>query len=135
MVSECSSLATGAPASVVVGLGWVLVTAGSPRRGGWTGPGTGIPGRGVVAGAWLKSRRRTRPTQDAHRAARAARVRVPGAVSARADSSTMTATSDRSRTEPAAERRGGRIGPVRALAALLLTGLAAFATLPDLLGG
>jgi endonuclease/exonuclease/phosphatase (EEP) superfamily protein YafD len=47
----------------------------------------------------------------------------------------MTATSDRPRTEPTPERRGGRIGWVRALAALLLTGLAAIATLPDLLGG
>ena len=47
----------------------------------------------------------------------------------------MTATSDRPRTEPAPENRGGRIGLVRALAALLLTGLAAVAALPDLLGG
>jgi endonuclease/exonuclease/phosphatase (EEP) superfamily protein YafD len=47
----------------------------------------------------------------------------------------MTATSDRPRTEPTPETRAWRIGPVRAVAALLLTGLAAVATLPDLLGG
>ena len=53
----------------------------------------------------------------------------------RADSAPTTATSDRPRTDPAPENRFRRIGPVQAVAALLLTGLAAVATLPDLLGG
>jgi endonuclease/exonuclease/phosphatase (EEP) superfamily protein YafD len=47
----------------------------------------------------------------------------------------MTATSDPPRTEHAPEARAWRIGPGRALAALALAGLAAVATLPDLLGG